>query len=64
MASKNFLNQVKDGLLLSDDEGLLDMEKIHAWLSLDAYWALGRDLEIVTRTFKHSYPFEIGRAHV
>jgi GNAT superfamily N-acetyltransferase len=59
VASKNFLNQTREGLLLSDDEGLLDIGKIHAWLSLDAYWALGRDLELVTRTFKHSYPFGV-----
>lgn len=59
MASKNFLNQMREGLLLSDDEGLLDMEKIHSWLSLDAYWALGRDLELVTRAFTHSYPFGV-----
>lgn len=55
MASKNFFNQVRDGLLLSDNEDLLDIEKIHSWLSLEAYWALGRDLDLVTKAFAHSY---------
>lgn len=37
----------KDGYLLSDDKDRLDVERVHRWLSKDAYWALGRELSRV-----------------
>ena len=33
----------EDGYLLDDDKDRLDVERIHGWLSKDAYWALGRE---------------------
>ena len=32
-----------DGYLLSTDPARLDLDRVHHWLSTDAYWALGRD---------------------
>ena len=55
MASLNLLTQMKDGLLLSDDESLLDLPKIHQWLCLESYWANGRDFDTVEKAFAFSY---------
>ena len=59
MATQNLLNQSKDNLLLSDDESLLDIQKIHSWLSIESYWALGRDFEVTERAFTFSYPLGV-----
>lgn len=59
MATLNLLAHTKDGLLLSDDESLLDLSKIHHWLSLESYWANGRDFETVEKSFSNSYSIGI-----
>ena len=41
-------------LSVSTDYALLDVERIHHWLSEDAYWSLGRTLETVERSLRHS----------
>jgi GNAT superfamily N-acetyltransferase len=41
-------------LSVSTDDALLDVERIHRWLSEDAYWARGRTLETVERSLRHS----------
>ncbi|MFJ4416721.1 GNAT family N-acetyltransferase [Streptomyces sp. NPDC088925] len=33
------------GHFVSDAPNLVDVERVHHWLSTDAYWALGRSLE-------------------
>ena len=55
MATKNLLHQEKDGLLLSDDEALLDLVKIHDWLCNESWWANGREFDVVQRAFTNSY---------
>lgn len=59
VVTKNFLHKSKEGLLLSDDETLLDMKKIHNWLSMESYWATGRDFDTVERAFAFSYPIGV-----
>ncbi len=59
MATKNLLSQTKFGLLLSDDESLLEMTKIHHWLSVESWWAKGREFEVMARAFENSYPIGI-----
>lgn len=59
MATQNLLHQSKDGLLLSDDETLLDLSKIHHWLSVESYWANGREFDVVEKAFAHSYPIGV-----
>jgi GNAT superfamily N-acetyltransferase len=39
---------------ISTDDALLDVERIHRWLSEDAYWARGRSLRTVERSLQHS----------
>ena len=59
MATKNLLHQPKNELLLSDDETLLDLKRIHHWLSVESYWANGRDFQVLELSFKHSYPIGV-----
>ena len=59
MATLNLLNLRRDGLLLSDDETLLDLPTIHRWLSFESYWANGRDFETVEKAFLFSYPLGV-----
>ncbi|HUX65697.1 MAG TPA: GNAT family N-acetyltransferase [archaeon] len=35
------------------------MEKVYSWLSLESYWATGRDVEIIQRSFHYSYPIGV-----
>ena len=41
-------------LTISTDPSLVDVSLVHRWLSMDAYWALGRPLEVVERSVAHS----------
>lgn len=50
-----------DGHLLSTDPARLDLDRVHHWLSTDAYWALGRDRDTTVRAFEGSLPFGIYR---
>ncbi|MDO3701622.1 GNAT family N-acetyltransferase [Micromonospora sp. C28SCA-DRY-2] len=50
-----------DGYLLSTDPDRIDLDRVHHWLSTDAYWALGRSRETVARAFAGSLPFGVYR---
>lgn len=50
-----------DGYTISTDPARLDLDLVHGWLSRDAYWALGRDRETVTRAFAGSVGFGVYR---
>jgi GNAT superfamily N-acetyltransferase len=39
---------------VSTDDALLDVDRIHRWLSEDAYWSLGRTRETVERSLGQS----------
>jgi GNAT superfamily N-acetyltransferase len=41
-------------VLVSTDDALLDVDKIHRWLSEDAYWSLGRSRSAVEESLRHS----------
>jgi GNAT superfamily N-acetyltransferase len=36
-----------DGFMISDEKALLDVDRVHAWLSADSYWASGRSRRTV-----------------
>ncbi|MGW4351143.1 GNAT family N-acetyltransferase [Nocardia sp. NPDC004582] len=36
------------------DTGRIDIDRVHHWLSTDAYWALGRERDIVERAIRGS----------
>lgn len=50
-----------DGYQLSTDPDRLDLDRVHHWLSTDAYWALGRERETVARAFAGSIGFGVYR---
>jgi predicted GNAT family acetyltransferase len=37
----------------------MDLDRVHQWLSTDAYWALGRDRETVETAARHSLNFGV-----
>jgi hypothetical protein len=43
-----------DGYWVSDDPALLDVARIHRWLSRDSYWARGRSYAAMARAIEHS----------
>lgn len=62
MATLNLLNEQKDGLLLSDDETKLDFPKIFQWLSVESYWAAGREFQVLKKSFENSYALGVYEA--
>lgn len=39
------MTAIPDGFEFSDDSARIDRDRVHRWLSEDAYWALGRSRE-------------------
>ncbi len=50
-----------DGYTLTTDPRRLDLDRVHSWLSTDAYWALGRPRDVVERGFAGSLAFGVYR---
>ncbi|MFI9641301.1 GNAT family N-acetyltransferase [Micromonospora sp. NPDC051925] len=50
-----------DGYQLSTDQDRIDRDRVHHWLSTDAYWALGRSRETTARAFAGSIPYGVYR---
>ncbi|WFE63499.1 GNAT family N-acetyltransferase [Micromonospora sp. WMMD714] len=50
-----------DGHQLSTDPERIDRDRVHHWLSTDAYWALGRGRETTDRSFAGSIPYGVYR---
>jgi GNAT superfamily N-acetyltransferase len=48
-----------DGLEIATDPDRLDLDRIHHWLSTDAYWALGRSRETMERSVAASLNFGV-----
>jgi GNAT superfamily N-acetyltransferase len=53
------LTRRDDGYEIDTDPGRLDLARVHEWLSTDAYWALGRPLETVSRSVDGSLSFGV-----
>lgn len=51
----------QDGAEISDDPDRLDLDRVHRWLSTDAYWALGRPREVFNRAIAGSVNFGLYR---
>ncbi|MFE7899060.1 GNAT family N-acetyltransferase [Streptomyces sp. NPDC057424] len=48
-----------EGYEISTDPGRVDRERVHHWLSTDAYWALGRPRERQDRVIEGSLNFGV-----
>jgi GNAT superfamily N-acetyltransferase len=44
---------------VTDDRAALDTDRVHRWLSDDAYWARGRPREVVARSLAESLTFAL-----
>jgi GNAT superfamily N-acetyltransferase len=43
-----------DGYWVSDDPDLLDVARVHGWLSQESYWAVGQPYDVTERAIRHS----------
>jgi GNAT superfamily N-acetyltransferase len=43
-----------DGFWVSDDRSLVDVARVHEWLSAQSYWAGGRSFDVVARSVEES----------
>lgn len=43
-----------DGYWVSDDPALLDVDRVHRWLSKESYWAAGQPYDVTERAIEHS----------
>jgi hypothetical protein len=43
-----------DGYWVSDDPSHIDLDRVHAWISGESYWAAGRPYEVMARSIEHS----------
>jgi GNAT superfamily N-acetyltransferase len=48
------LRTLDDRYLLDDDPARVDLDRVHRWMSEEAYWALGRTREQVETSLTHS----------
>ncbi|WP_405496651.1 GNAT family N-acetyltransferase [Nocardia sp. NBC_00511] len=53
------LSHDEDGYEIDADSGRIDVARVHHWLSTDAYWALGRELDVVQRAVQGSLSFGV-----
>jgi predicted GNAT family acetyltransferase len=49
----------RDGYVLSTDKDRVDVDRVHRWLSQDAYWALGRPREVVEKSIAASWVWSV-----
>lgn len=43
-----------DGYWVSDDPSLIDVLRVHGWISRESYWAVGQPYEVMARSLQHS----------
>jgi len=46
-----------DGYMVSDDRGLIDIVRVHHWLSEESYWAAGSSMDRVVKSIQGSIAF-------
>jgi GNAT superfamily N-acetyltransferase len=51
----------EDGYVFTTEPTRLDLDRVHGWLSTDAYWAQGRTRETVERSIRGSVVFGVYR---
>jgi len=53
------LRRRDDGYEIDTSAGRLDIPRVHRWLSTDAYWALGRPVDVVSTSVDRSLCFGV-----
>ncbi|MGW0944526.1 GNAT family N-acetyltransferase [Streptomyces sp. NPDC002623] len=59
MSPIDFTPAVAEGYEISADPARIDAERVHRWLSTDAYWALGRERDKQDRAIAGSVNFGV-----
>ena len=49
----------RDGYVLTTDKNRVDVDRVHRWLSQEAYWALGRPREVVEKSIDASWVWSV-----
>ena len=49
----------REGYVLTSDPGRVDVDRVHAWLSDQSYWATGRERAVVERSIAGSRPYSV-----
>jgi GNAT superfamily N-acetyltransferase len=49
----------REGYRLSTDSNRVDLDRVHAWLSGESYWAAGRERGVVERSIAGSRPYSV-----
>ena len=49
----------RDGYVLTTDKDRVDVDRVHRWLSEEAYWALGRPREVVEKSIHASWVWSV-----
>jgi GNAT superfamily N-acetyltransferase len=49
----------RNGYVLTTDPGRVDLDRVHAWLSEESYWAKGRERAVVERSIAGSVPYTV-----
>jgi len=52
-------DRYRDGYVLTSDPGRVDIDRVHAWLSQESYWAKGRERAVVERSIAGSRPYSV-----
>lgn len=53
------IDRRRDGYLLTTDPRRVDVDRVHAWLSIESYWAKGRERDVVERSIAGSIPYSV-----
>jgi GNAT superfamily N-acetyltransferase len=49
----------REGYVLTTDPGRVDVDRVQVWLSVESYWATGRERDVVQRSIAGSLPYSI-----
>jgi hypothetical protein len=47
------------GYVLTADPNRVDVDRVHAWLSQESYWAKGRERAVTERSIAGSRPYSV-----
>ena len=49
----------RNGYLLTRDPAVVDVDRVHHWLAVESYWAVGRERDVVARSISSSRPWSV-----
>lgn len=52
-------DRYRDGYVLTDDPARVDLDRVHRWVSVESYWATGRERAVVERSVAGARPYSV-----